>query len=89
MYELYPRFAEVEERKKLWLRVQQFRKAFDYGTESLTKEEIEVAENISSHCFRPAEIRPIIMMTLLSLKPRHPSHPEILEAFKSNGWGKR
>jgi hypothetical protein len=33
-------------------------------------------------------IRPVIMMTLLSLKPRYRSEPIILEAFEDESWGK-
>jgi hypothetical protein len=87
LYKLYPPFAEAEERHRLCLRVLQLRETFKAIPEKTTDEEIQIAQSISVGCFLDVGIRLVIMMTLLSLKPRHPSEPRIIEAFKDNSWG--
>jgi hypothetical protein len=91
LYRLYPPFAEVSERRRLCLRVLQLRRTFTDTPKEPTHEEIKIAETISVGCFLDIGIRPIIMMTLLSLKPRYRLDPSILEAFKDkdNCWGKK
>lgn len=87
LYELYPPFAEDSERRGLCLRVLQLRKTFTNTPTEPTDEEVKIAERISAGCFLHINTRPVIMMTLLSLKPRYRLEPKILEAFKDNCWG--
>jgi hypothetical protein len=89
LYRLYPPFAEVSERRRLCIRVLQLRQTFADTPKEPTHEEIEIAKTISVRCFLHIGIRPIILMTLLSLKPRYRLDPSILEAFKDNLWGKK
>lgn len=89
LYELYPPFAEVSQRSRLCLRVLQLRETFTDTPKEPTDEEIKIAEKICVGCFLHVSIRPVIMMTLLSLKPRYRLEPRILEAFKENCWGKK
>ncbi|OAL54019.1 hypothetical protein IQ07DRAFT_560609 [Pyrenochaeta sp. DS3sAY3a] len=87
LYRLYPPFADDSERSRLCLRVLQLRETFTDTPKESTHEEIKIAERISVGCFLHIGIRPVIMMTLLSLKPRYRLEPRILEAFKDNRWG--
>ncbi|KAJ6197787.1 hypothetical protein J3E72DRAFT_192261 [Bipolaris maydis] len=89
LYRLYPPFADVSERSRLCLRVLQLRETFTDILKEPTDEEVEIAQRISVGCFLHISIRPVIMMTLLSLKPRYRLEPRILKAFKDNCWGKR
>lgn len=89
LYRLYPPFAEVSERSRLCLRVLQLRETFTDTPKEPTNEEIKIAERITVGCFLHIDIRPVIMMTLLSLKPRYRLEPRILEAFSDNCWGKK
>jgi hypothetical protein len=88
LYELYPPFADVSERSRLCLRVLQLRKTFTDTPKEPTNEEINTAETISVGCFLNIEIRPLIMMILLSLKPRYRLEPKILEPFGERFSGK-
>lgn len=87
LYNLYPPFADVVERNSFWSRVLQLRKAFTGPPKELIGEEVETAQTISQGCFPDLDIRPVVMMTLLSLQPRYRLEPRILEAFKNNGSG--
>ncbi|KAH7563654.1 hypothetical protein BM1_00701 [Bipolaris maydis] len=87
LYRLYPPFADVSERSRLCLRVLQLRETFTDILKEPTDEEVEIAQRISVGCFLHISIRPVIMMTLLSLKPRYRLEPRILKAFKDNCWG--
>jgi hypothetical protein len=89
LYKLYPPFAEDLERRGLRLRILQPRKTFTNTLTEPTNKEVKIAERISAGCFLHINIRPIIIMTLLSLKPQYRLEPKILEAFKDNCWGKK
>ncbi|KAH7563710.1 hypothetical protein BM1_00757 [Bipolaris maydis] len=89
LYRLYPPFADVSERSRLCLRVLQLRETFTDILKEPTDEEVEIAQRISVGCFLHISIRPVIMMTLLSLKPRYRLEPRILKAFKDNCWAKQ
>ncbi|KAH9866075.1 hypothetical protein J1614_008639 [Plenodomus biglobosus] len=88
LYELYPPFAERSERHRLCLRVLQLRETFTHTPKEPSDEEVNIAEEISVGCFLQI-IRPVVMMTLLSLKPRYRLEPKILEAFKDDRMGKK
>jgi hypothetical protein len=88
LYELYPPFAEVAQKHRLCLRVLQLRETFRDTPKEPNDEEIMIAEKIADGCFLHVGIRPVIMMSLLSLRPRYRLEPRILAAFKDNRWGK-
>jgi hypothetical protein len=87
LYKLYPPFAEERERKRLCLRVLQLCGTFTGLPEIPTSIEINLAWRMSAGCFLNIGIRPIVMIILLSLKPRYRLDTKILEAFRQNSLG--
>ncbi|KAE8855594.1 hypothetical protein PTNB73_09880 [Pyrenophora teres f. teres] len=80
LYTLYPPFSEDQARNQLFLRVRQFRQTFTDAPKVPAEKEIKIAQEIATACFLHIDIRPVIMMTLLSLKPRYRLEPKILKA---------
>jgi hypothetical protein len=87
LYKLYPPFADETEKTRLCSRVLQLRESFKGIPEVPSTEEISLAQDISVGCFLNISIRLVIMMNLLSLKPRYRLDIMILEAFRGNCWG--
>jgi hypothetical protein len=88
LYKLYPPFAKVAQKRQLCLRVLQLRKTFRDTPKEPTDKDIMIAERIADSCFLHVDIRPEIIMSLLSLQPQYHLEPRILGAFKDNRWGK-
>ena len=87
LYKLYPPFAVETKKKQLCRRVLQLRDTFKHVPERPTREEVSLAEKICVGCFLRIDVRPVIMMILLSLKPRFRLDGDIMEAFRENCWG--
>ncbi|KAK5202253.1 hypothetical protein LTR41_012003, partial [Exophiala xenobiotica] len=87
LYKLYPPFADKAERTRLCLRILQLRETFTGIPEIHNAEEIRLAQDISAGCFPNTSIRrTVVMVILLSLKPRYRLDTKILEAFRENRW---
>jgi hypothetical protein len=77
------------DRQTLRKRVTLFRRNFINETRrTSTQGEIGLAWSLSDICFPDSYIRPVFMVTLLSLTPRLPSDIGILDAMNISGWGK-
>ncbi|KAF2867146.1 hypothetical protein BDV95DRAFT_611017 [Massariosphaeria phaeospora] len=87
LFELYPPFADKNYETLLCSRVLQLREVFRSPPEVPNSEEISLAQSISVGCFLDMSMRPVVMMTLLSLKPRFRLDTAILAAFRDNCWG--
>lgn len=87
LYELYPPFADEAKKSLLYRRVLELRQSFKSTPEVPTPDEIRFAQAISVGCFLRIGIRPIVMMILLSLKPRYRLDFTILEAFRESCLG--
>jgi hypothetical protein len=82
LYKLYPLFAEVAQKRQLCLRVLQLRETFRDTPKELTNKDIIIAERIADSCFLYIDIRPEIIISLLSLQPQYRLEPRILGAFR-------
>lgn len=87
LYKLYPPFADETRKGLLRRRVLELRLTFKSTPEVPTLDEIHFAQAMAVGCFRKIGIRPIIMMILLSLKPRRHLEYKIFEACRDSRLG--
>lgn len=91
LHDLYPAFAEKEYQIKFRSRVNQLRnlRKMIEAPKTPTKKELNIAQAIAKHWTSSAELRPVIMATLLSLKSRVRNDSITMQAFQKIGWGKQ
>jgi hypothetical protein len=87
LYDVYPAFAVEREKESLCKRVRFLRSLFRDSPKVPTREELSKVEAIANFCCESDRMRAVIMVALLSLKPRGKSDSMILKAFRRTGLG--